>query len=65
LGRNVEKGSIIRYNGVAFEGEQGRKYAAVVKKIVDCCHAGLEDVGEEGVSDLLSQSRPSLRYFDM
>ncbi|KAG8740390.1 hypothetical protein FRC12_016018 [Ceratobasidium sp. 428] len=44
----ARQGSIIRYTGAAFEGEQGRKYAAVVKKIVDCCHAGLEDVGEEG-----------------
>ncbi|KAG9086835.1 hypothetical protein FRC07_012974 [Ceratobasidium sp. 392] len=44
----ARQGSIIRFTGAAFEGEQGRKYAAVVKKIVDCCHAGLEDVGEEG-----------------
>ncbi|KAF8599266.1 hypothetical protein BDV93DRAFT_546992 [Ceratobasidium sp. AG-I] len=44
----ARQGSIIRYNGVAFEGEQGRKYASAVKKIVDCCRAGLEEVGEEG-----------------
>jgi dynein light chain roadblock-type len=43
-------GAIIRYSGVAFEGEQGRKYAVAVKKIVDCCRTNLEEIGEEGVS---------------
>lgn len=44
----ARQGAIIRYTGVAFEGEQGRKYAAAVKKIVDTCRAGIEDVGDEG-----------------
>ncbi|KAG8763899.1 hypothetical protein FRC11_009421 [Ceratobasidium sp. 423] len=44
----ARQGAIIRYSGVAFEGEQGRKYAMAVKKIVDCCRTNLEEVGEEG-----------------
>jgi len=41
------QGPIIRHSGGIFEGEQGRKYAAAVKRIVDCCKAGLDDI-EEG-----------------
>ncbi|CAE6457286.1 Dynein light chain roadblock-type 2 AltName: Full=Dynein light chain 2B, cytoplasmic [Rhizoctonia solani AG-1 IB] len=44
----ARQGAIIRYSGVAFEGEQGRKYAVAVKKIVDCCRTNLEEIGEEG-----------------
>ncbi|KAF8741339.1 mRNA splicing, via spliceosome, partial [Rhizoctonia solani] len=44
----ARQGAIIRYSGVAFEGEQGRKYAAAVKKIVDCCRTNIEEVGDEG-----------------
>ncbi|KAJ1310772.1 hypothetical protein OPQ81_009293 [Rhizoctonia solani] len=44
----ASQGAIIRHTGVAFEGEQGRKYAIAVKKIVDCCSTNLEEVGEEG-----------------
>ncbi|CAE6404524.1 unnamed protein product [Rhizoctonia solani] len=39
----ARQGAIIRYSGVAFEGEQGRKYAAAVKKIVDCCRTNIEE----------------------
>lgn len=39
---------IIRHSGVVFDGEQGRKYAAAVSKIVDAVHSGLESVGADG-----------------
>lgn len=39
------EGPIIRHTGATFEGEQGKKYAGVVKKIVDCVVNGLEEVG--------------------
>lgn len=38
------EGPIIRHGGATFEGEQGKKYAGVVKKIVDCVVGGLEEV---------------------
>jgi dynein light chain roadblock-type len=36
--------SIIRHSGVVFEGEQGKRYAAVVARIVESVQAGLEEV---------------------
>jgi dynein light chain roadblock-type len=36
--------SIIRHSGVVFEGEQGRKYASVIGKMVESVQAGLEEV---------------------
>ena len=40
--------SIIRHSGVVFEGEQGRKYASVIARIVETVQAGLEEIsGEE------------------
>lgn len=36
--------SIIRHSGVVFEGEQGRKYAHAVSRIVESVQAGLEEV---------------------
>jgi hypothetical protein len=42
--------SIIRHSGVVFEGEQGKKYAKAVGRIVDACKRGLDEVdGGEGV----------------
>ncbi|EGN92549.1 hypothetical protein SERLA73DRAFT_190885 [Serpula lacrymans var. lacrymans S7.3] len=35
---------IIRYSGVIFEGEQGKKYASAISKIVESVQAGLEEV---------------------
>ncbi|KDR73020.1 hypothetical protein GALMADRAFT_72996 [Galerina marginata CBS 339.88] len=35
--------SIIRHSGVVFEGEQGKRYAAVVARIVESVQAGLEE----------------------
>lgn len=39
---------IIRHAGVVFDGEQGRKYAAAVARIVDTVRVGLDDVSVEG-----------------
>lgn len=45
--------SLIRHSGVVFEGEQGRKYASVIGRIVESVQGGLEEIhaGEtDGVS---------------
>jgi hypothetical protein len=42
--------SIIRHSGVIFEGEQGRKYASVVKRIVEAARSGYEEIGDGSVS---------------
>lgn len=45
--------SIIKHSGVVFEGDQGKKYAGVIEKMVDSVQTGLEEIsGEqnEGVS---------------
>ena len=39
---------IIRHTGVVFDGEQGRKYAAAITRIVDAVRSGLDDVALEG-----------------
>ncbi|KAH6901534.1 hypothetical protein BKA70DRAFT_1113809, partial [Coprinopsis sp. MPI-PUGE-AT-0042] len=39
--------SIIRHSGVVFEGEQGRKYAAVVARIVQSVQNGLDELRRE------------------
>jgi dynein light chain roadblock-type len=36
--------SIIRHSGVIFEGEQGKKYASAIGRIMDGVQGGLEDV---------------------
>jgi dynein light chain roadblock-type len=36
--------SIIRHSGVVFEGEKGKKYAAVIGKIVESVQSGLEEI---------------------
>ncbi|KAL4073606.1 hypothetical protein J3A83DRAFT_2576398 [Scleroderma citrinum] len=47
-----EQVSIIRHSGVVFEGEQGKRYAAVIRRIVESVQAGLEEVsGEENEGD--------------
>jgi dynein light chain roadblock-type len=41
--------SIIRHSGVVFDGEHGRKYAAVIARIVESVQTGLEEInGGEG-----------------
>jgi dynein light chain roadblock-type len=44
--------SIIRHSGVVFEGEQGRKYAKAVGRIVEVTKAGLDEVDGDTVSVL-------------
>ncbi|KAH9830131.1 uncharacterized protein C8Q71DRAFT_379474 [Rhodofomes roseus] len=39
--------TIIRHSGVVFEGEQGRKYASAVGRIVESVHRGLEEVSSD------------------
>lgn len=47
-----EQVSIIRHSGVVFEGDQGKKYAAVIRRIVESVQTGLEEVsGEENEGD--------------
>lgn len=42
--------SIIRHSGVVFEGEQGKRYAAVVARIVESVQSGLEEIrGDDGL----------------
>lgn len=41
--------AIIRHSGVVFEGEQGRKYAKAVGRIVDACKQGLDEVDSDAV----------------
>ena len=36
--------SIIEHSGVIFEGEQGRKYAGAIGKIIESVQGGLEEV---------------------
>ena len=45
--------TIIRHSGVVFEGEQGKKYASAIARIVHSVQTGLEDVSgghNDGVS---------------
>ena len=39
--------TIIRLSGVVFEGEQGRKYAHAISRIVESVQAGLEEVSND------------------
>ncbi|KAF8636296.1 hypothetical protein AX17_003650 [Amanita inopinata Kibby_2008] len=36
--------SIIRHSGVIFEGEQGRRYASVIARIVESVQGGLDEI---------------------
>lgn len=43
---------MIRHSGIVFEGEQGKKYAAVIARIVETVQAGLEEIqGEDAVGE--------------
>jgi dynein light chain roadblock-type len=44
--------SIIRHSGVIFDGDQGRRYASAVAKIVESVQSGLEEVA--GENDVVS-----------
>ncbi|KAA1477452.1 hypothetical protein DENSPDRAFT_861542 [Dentipellis sp. KUC8613] len=39
--------SIIRHSGVVFEGEQGRKYATAIARMVESVQGALEEVSGE------------------
>ncbi len=45
--------SIIRHSGVVFDGEQGKKYAGVISRIVETAQVGLEEISG-GDSDAVS-----------
>ncbi len=47
--------TIIRHSGVVFEGEQGKKYASAIARIVHSVQTGLEEVSG-GHSDGVSRS---------
>lgn len=48
--------SLIRHSGVIFEGEQGKRYAGVVARIVESVQGGLDEIhaGETDGVSLLS-----------
>ena len=51
--------TIIRHSGVVFEGEQGKKYASAIARIVHSVQTGLEDVSVYWTSRCLaSNGRP-------
>ncbi|THH09555.1 hypothetical protein EW145_g1931 [Phellinidium pouzarii] len=43
---------IIRHSGVVFEGEQGRRYAGAVGKIIDTVRSGLDDISADGADSV-------------
>ena len=50
--------SIIKHSGVIFEGEQGKKYATAIGKIVEGVQAAVEEVSDEP-NEAVSLSVPS------
>ncbi|KAJ7195522.1 hypothetical protein GGX14DRAFT_676918, partial [Mycena pura] len=54
--------SIIRHSGVVFEGEQGRKYAAAIGRMVESVQAGLEEVHAGSVSASGDSDPEELRF---
>ena len=51
--------TIIRHSGVVFEGEQGKKYAGVVSRIVQSVQEGLEEVSGERNDGVSTESEPA------
>jgi dynein light chain roadblock-type len=49
--------SIIRHSGVVFEGEQGRKYASAIARIMESVQVGLEDIHGEDSDGVSAQIR--------
>ncbi|KJA14693.1 hypothetical protein HYPSUDRAFT_427143 [Hypholoma sublateritium FD-334 SS-4] len=48
---------MIRHSGIVFDGEQGKRYAAVVARIVETVQAGLEEIqGDDGLGDAGDES---------
>ena len=56
--------SIIRHSGVVFEGEQGRKYASAVTKIVEAVRSGLEEVGADGADTVCDRTTTQTLHLD-
>ncbi|KAG1888508.1 hypothetical protein F4604DRAFT_955492 [Suillus subluteus] len=59
--------SIIRHSGLVFEGEQGKKYASVMGKMVESVQAGSEEVNVLGQDSLRTKRHeimilPHARY---
>jgi dynein light chain roadblock-type len=56
--------SIIRHSGVVFDGEQGKRYAAVVARIVESVQAGLEEVRvDDGLTAAATGETDVVRWF--
>ena len=56
--------SIIRQSGAVFEGEQGKRYAAVVARIVESVQAGLEEVRvDDGLTAAAAGETDVVRWF--
>ena len=53
--------TIIRQSGVIFEGEQGKKYAQAIGRIVETVHAGLDDVSGDN-TEAVSTKHMSQSY---
>lgn len=53
--------SIIRHSGVIFEGEQGKKYASAIGKIVESVQTGLEEVHGGDHDGVSAESRLVIR----
>ena len=53
--------TIIRHSGVVFEGEQGKKYASAIARIVHSVQTGLEDVSS-GQSDTVCLAPSSIPH---
>ena len=56
--------TIIRHSGVVFEGEQGKKYASAIARIVHSVQTGLEDVSG-GHNDGVSSHGPLTLVLDL
>lgn len=48
--------SIIRHSGVVFDGDQGKKYASAIGKIIESVQSGLEEVHGSDHGDGVSNS---------
>ena len=56
--------SVIRHSGVVFDGEQGKRYAAVVARIVESVQAGLEEVRvDDGLTAAATGETDVVRVF--
>lgn len=57
--------TLIRHSGVVFEGEQGRRYAHAVSRIVDAAQDGLDEVAAEGDTDEVRLMRIRTRRHEL